>query len=90
MQAHDVEPMQKIGAELATRDLRVEILMGRRDDSHVGANQLAPADAIELARREHAQQSRLQRQRHVADLIEKQRAACCLLEAARHGGAPRR
>ena len=90
MQAHDVEPVQQIGAELAARDLRVEILMRRRDHARIGAHQLAPADAIELARREHAQQPRLQRQRHVADLVEKQRAAGGLLEASRRDAARRR
>ena len=90
MQAHDVEAMQEIGAELAARDLRFEILMRRRDHARIGADQLAPADAIELAGGEHAQQARLQRQRHVADLVEKQRAAVRPARSVRHGGARRR
>ena len=40
------------------------------------------ADPVEGAIREHAQQARLQLRRHVADLVEKQRAALGLLEAA--------
>ena len=44
------------------------------------------ADAVELAVGQHAQQARLQVERHVADLVEEQRAAVGLLEAA----APRR
>ncbi len=83
MQTHDIEPMQKIGAKLAARHFRFEILMRRREHASIGANELASADAIELARREHAQQTRLQRQRHVADLVEKQRAARGLLETSR-------
>ena len=47
---------------------------------------LVAADAVELAVGEHAQQARLQVGRHVADLVEEQRAAVGLLEAA----APRR
>ena len=39
------------------------------------------ADAVELAVGEHAQQARLQVGRHVADLVEEQRAALGLLEA---------
>jgi hypothetical protein len=39
-------------------------------------------DAVELALGEHAQQPGLQRRRHVADLVEEQRAAIGLLEAA--------
>ena len=40
------------------------------------------ADAVVLAVREHAQQAHLQVRRHVADLVEEQRAAFGLLEAA--------
>jgi hypothetical protein len=40
------------------------------------------ADAVELALGQHAQQARLQRRRHVADLVEEQRAAVGLFEAA--------
>jgi hypothetical protein len=40
------------------------------------------AHAVELPFRQHAQQARLQRRRHVADFIEEQRAAVGLLEAA--------
>jgi hypothetical protein len=40
------------------------------------------ADAVELAVRQHAQQARLQVERHVADLVEEQGAAVGLLEAA--------
>ena len=55
--------------------------MRRRDHAHVGADQFAPADAIKLVLGEHAQQARLQAQRHVADFVEEQRAAFGLLEA---------
>ena len=40
------------------------------------------ADAVELAVLEHAQQLHLRGGRHVADLVEEQRAAVGLLEAA--------
>jgi hypothetical protein len=42
-----------------------------RDHPHVDANRGLPADAKELALREHAQEPRLQRERHVTDLVEK-------------------
>jgi hypothetical protein len=48
------------------------------------------ADAVELALRQHAQQARLQIGRHVADLVEEQRAAVGLLEAAAALRLPRR
>ena len=56
--------------------------MGGGDHAHVDADQLAAADTEELALGQHAQQSRLQRQRHVADLVEEQGATVGLLEAA--------
>ncbi len=82
VQAHDIEAVQQVGAEFAAFGFRVEVLVGRGDHAHVDADQLAAADAVELAVGEHAQQARLQRQRHVADLVEEQRAAIGLLEAA--------
>ena len=82
VQAHHVEPMQQVGAEAAVGDLPVEVLVGGGDHAHVDPDQFAAADAEELALGQHAQQARLQRGRHVADLVEEQRAAIGLLEAA--------
>ena len=82
LQAHDVQPMQQVGAEAAFGDQRFQRLVGRGDHAHVDADQFAAADAEELALRQHAQQPRLQRRRHVADLVEEQRAAVGLFEAA--------
>jgi acyl-CoA reductase-like NAD-dependent aldehyde dehydrogenase len=56
--------------------------VGGGNHAHVDADQLAAADAEELALGQHPQQARLQRRRHVADLVEEQRAAVGLLEAA--------
>ena len=77
-----VEPMQQIFAEQPGPDTRFEILMGRRDHAHVHAHRDLAADAVELALGEHPQQPGLQRRRHVADLVEEQRATVGLLEAA--------
>jgi hypothetical protein len=46
--------------------------MRGRDHAHVYADQFASADAEELALGQHPQQARLQRSRHVADLVEEQ------------------
>jgi hypothetical protein len=43
------------------------------------------ADAVILAVGEHAQQPYLQIGRHIADLVQKQRSALCLLEAPAPG-----
>ncbi len=63
--------------------------MGGGDDPDVGADRRAPADRGVLALLQDPQQARLRLQRHVADLVQEQRAALRLLEAAggAHGGA---
>src|SRR5690606_1951225 len=49
---------------------------------HVDGDFLAPADAADSPRLQCAQQPRLRLGRHVADLVEEQRAAVGLLELA--------
>jgi hypothetical protein len=78
--------MEQVLAERAGLDPLLEILVRRGDHAHVAAHRVVAADAIELAVGEDAQQARLQVERHVADLVEEERAAVGLLEAA----APRR
>ncbi len=56
--------------------------MGGRDHADIDLNRRGAADAIELAVLQYAQQAGLQVRRHVADFIQKQRAAVGLLEAA--------
>ncbi len=80
--AHDIQAMQQVGAEFAALHLGVEILVRGGDDAHVGPDQFASADAVELALGQHAQQPRLQQQRHVADLVQEERAAIGLFEAS--------
>ena len=58
----------------------MEIGVGGGDDAHVHAPRVARADRHDLAVLEHAQQLRLERRRHVADLVEEQRAAVRQLE----------
>src|SRR6185436_21086823 len=81
-QADDVEAMEQVLAERARLDPLLEILVRRRDDANVALHRVVAADAIELAVGEDAQQPRLQVERHVADLVEEERAAVGLLEAA--------
>ena len=80
--ANDVQAVQQVFAEQVFLDARLEILVRRGDDAHVDLDRQLAADAIELAFRQHAQQARLQLRRHVADLVEEQRAAVGLLEAS--------
>jgi hypothetical protein len=78
--------VEQVLAKAPELDALLEVLVRRRDHPHVAAQRVVPAHAIELAVAQHAQQARLQVERHVADLVEEQRAAIGLLEAA----APRR
>ena len=80
-QPHHVEPMQQIRAEAPVGNQRFQRLVRGRDHAHVHADQFAPADAEEFAFCQHAQQARLQRRRHVADLVEEQRSTIGLFEA---------
>ena len=81
-QADHVQAVVEVLAERALAHARLEVLVRGGDHAHVRLERLVAADAVELAVGEHAQQARLQVRRHVADLVEEQRAALGLLEAA--------
>src|SRR3546814_10753953 len=74
--------MPPCAGETAIGHPQLEVLVGGGDHAHVDPDQLAPAHAEELVLGQHPQQPGLQRQRHVADFVEEQRAAVGLLEAA--------
>ena len=80
---HDVEAIEEVRTKSARLDLLFEGLVGGRDHAHVDLDRRAAADAFELTLLQHPQQLRLHRGRHVADLVEKQRAAMRALELAR-------
>ena len=82
VQAHHVEPVEEVGAELALLDRLLERLGGGGDDADVHLARLAPADPADLALLEHAEQLGLQVERQVADLVEQQRALVRQLEQA--------
>ncbi len=80
VQGDDIEAVIQVVAKLAEGDGGVEIAVGGGDDAHVHIHRLRRAQRAHLALLQHAQQLDLQRQRHIADLVEKQRAAAGLLE----------
>jgi hypothetical protein len=80
--AHDVEPVKQILAELFGGDGGFERLVRRGDDAHVHLDGLVAADALERAALQHAQDFRLRGGRHVADFVEENRAVVALLEFA--------
>ena len=86
----DVEAVVEVLAEAPFAHLGREIAVGRGDEAHVDLDRLVAADALERPLLEDAQQLDLRRQRDLADLVEEERAAVGLLEAARCAAGRRR
>ena len=80
--AHHRQAVVEILAEGAAVHLAHQIAVGGRDHAHVDGDHLRAADAADLALLERAQQLGLQLERQLADLVEEERAAVRLLEAA--------
>ena len=78
----DVEPVEQVAAKLPVRDGLLQIHVGRGNHAHVDRHAGARTEPHDLALLQHAQQLDLHRQRQVADLVEKQRAAVRGLEPA--------
>ena len=74
------EPVEQVLAELARLDHRGEVAVGRRDDPHVDAERLDPADPEQLAVLDHAEQPHLDGLAELADLVEEERPEVGLLE----------
>jgi hypothetical protein len=81
--------MQQVLAKQPLPHPLVEILVRCGDDAHVRFERRVAADAVVLAIRQHPQQPHLKVRRHIADLVQEQRAALGLLEAAAARSAPR-
>ena len=71
----DSEPVIQVLAKLAFGDPRGKRRVRGREDAHVDRDAGPAADALDLALLEHAQELRLERQRHVADLVQEERPA---------------
>ncbi len=79
---HRVEPVIQILAKTAVADHRRQIGIGGADHAHLGVAFTVGAQPLVTAGFQHAQQLHLPRQRQVADLVEKQRAAIGRFELA--------
>ena len=86
----DVQPPEEIGAEAPVRDLALEVAVGRGQDAHVDLVRRLLADGVELAVLDEAQQLGLHAELHLADLVEEDRAAVGLREAAQRASSSRR
>jgi hypothetical protein len=75
-QCQDVEPVVEILAESAVGYGLWQPHVGSRDYADIDVDRLAAADTHDLTFLQEAQQVALQIDGHIADLIEKERAAC--------------
>ena len=81
--------MEQILAKTTVLDPLLQVLVGCGNHAHIGLDGAVSADAVEMAIAEHTQQAGLQLKRHVANLVQKQRTAICLLKSApAHGLGP--
>ncbi len=80
------QPEEQVLTETSGRDRGTQAAVGRRHEAHVHLDGRCAADALEALLFERAENLGLQRQRQVADLVEKQRAAVGHLELARLSG----
>ena len=79
-QRENIDAMKQILPELLFANKCLQIAMRRHHHAHVHRDRFVAADALDLAFFQHAQQLGLHVQRHVADLVEKNRAVIRLLE----------
>src|ERR1017187_10538797 len=78
----DIEAIEEVAAQLAALHRLLRVLVGGRDDAHVNRGFGLAAQAAELAVFEDAEQLGLGGGRHLADLVEQQRALLGEFEAA--------
>ena len=72
---HHGQAEEQVLAEQLLLHERAQVAVRGRHHAHVDAQRLEPADALELLLLHEPQDLALQRQRHVADLVEEERAA---------------
>ena len=79
----EAQPVEQVGLELSCFRHRAQVGVGRGDEAHVHGDGFARAHPLETAVLDHAQDFLLHRHRHLADFVEKQRAAVRRLEPPR-------
>ena len=76
-QRDDVQAVVEVLAERSLLDRLLQVDVGGRNQPEVGLDRVRPADALDLALLDGAQQLGLQLVAQVADLVQEQRAAGC-------------
>ena len=82
LQSEGVEPVVQILAEAALGHQICQVLVGGGNHAHIYRNSVVRAQACDTAFLQHTKQPCLQRQRHVANFVEKQGARVGRLEQA--------
>ena len=77
-----VQAVVQVFAETSGGDFAAQVAIRRRQHAHIERDRHAAAEALDFAFLQHAQQLRLQAERHLGDFVEQQRAALRLLELA--------
>ena len=85
LDAHDIEAIEQVGAEMPAVDGGEQVDAGGGDEANVDGNRQHAADALDNAGFERAEKLHLHGRRHVADFIEEQRAGVGGFEAAGAG-----
>ena len=86
MDLEDREPVEEVLAEVAARDGGLQVAVRRGDDPDVGLQDLRPAEALELALLQDAEELGLDERARLAHLVEEEGAARGLLEPPRARG----
>ena len=81
-QSNHVQTVEQIYAEAAVFDALLQVLVSRGNHTHIGFDGTVAAHAVEMAVAQYAQQTGLQLKRHIANFVQKQRAAIGLFKAA--------
>ena len=91
----DAQAVIEVFTEMPGGDLRLEIAIGGRDDTHIDPDYAIAAQRLQLALLQDPKQLGLQRQRQLADLIQQQGAAIrhhevatVIMGRAREGATP--
>ena len=85
-QTDDIQAMVEVLSKLSALDAFFQILVRRGNDANIGLNGLVTAYAVKVPVGEYTQKPSLQLHRHIADFIQKERAALGLLKAAQTRG----
>jgi hypothetical protein len=85
-----IQAIEEIEAKPSVREHLLEILVRRRDDSHIDARRLRAPEPLDLLFLNDAQQFGLEFDRQFADLVEEDRPVVCRLKptnSARDGSS---